>query len=111
MSKKFRENDLVFYLNPFSFHIDKVVLEFYEELEQGVPGWIDSTYAYLNEDDLFNDFEAAKRECVRRFNEFYMRRMREIVSVEEEDVQMASDGLDYYDGEMNEFNNPENMEE
>ena len=67
---KFHGTQQVWYINPFVYSLEQVVLSVYDD-----GYWIDTNGAYLSEDDLFVNFKEAKEACLDRLNDFYYSRM------------------------------------
>lgn len=80
----FKPGDILYYVCPFSFVIDKVLIEFIDnegETLEGYPKhiyYIDHCGAYLLENDLFDRLEDAKNNSYIRLNNYYAVKLREI---------------------------------
>ena len=76
----FKPGNELYYVNPFVFIIDKVLIEFIEEDgEQGITYYVDHSGAYLAEHDLHETLSAAQQWALNRLNEFYVHKMHDIV--------------------------------
>jgi hypothetical protein len=66
---KFKEDDILYYINPVVFNIELVKIDMaYIEGEELY--YIDSTNAYLREPDLFEDLKDAQRESLKRLEKY-----------------------------------------
>lgn len=74
---KFKVGDILYYVNPFIFVIDKVQIEF-TDYDNGQLFYIDAVGAYLAEHDLFERLEDAKGHAMTRLQDFYDRKQNEI---------------------------------
>jgi len=72
----FKENDKLWYVNPYVYELEHVTIKIYDPNEHS---WIDDDGAYLHEDDLFDNLEDAKVQCVKYLNEFYSLKIGEIL--------------------------------
>jgi len=67
---KYKEGDILFYVNPFVFIIEKVKIEM-GILEKGELFYIDDIGAYLREEDLFNNLKEAQKYALNQLDKFY----------------------------------------
>lgn len=74
---KYKCGDILYYVSPFVFIIDKVIIQFIDH-ENDQTYYIDNVGAYLSERDLFENLEDAKGQCLIRLQEFYENKKREI---------------------------------
>lgn len=82
---KFKEEDKLFYINPFVFTIEKVEIQMgiLEEVEgEKKIFYIDDSGAYLAEENLFKDLEDAKEYALDLLDLFYQKRKLEIIEGE-----------------------------
>lgn len=69
---EFKLGDILFYINPFVFIIDKILIEFIEEPDvNGNIYYIDHSGAYLLEEHLFITLEGAKNRAQEMLDKFY----------------------------------------
>lgn len=80
METKFKSGDILFYICPFTFIIEKVQIDFLSKEEDGIIYYIESTGAYLQEQDLTNNLEEAKHMALNRLNKFYTLKLNEITN-------------------------------
>ena len=73
----FKENQKLWYVNPFIYEVEPVTIKLYSEIDEC---WIDEDGAYLHIDHLFHNLEDAKVECVKFLNEFYSKKIGEILN-------------------------------
>ena len=57
---KYKSGDILMYVNPFVFFIDKVKIEYAYKEEDGTIMYIDHTGAYLKEEELFKTWKEAQ---------------------------------------------------
>lgn len=70
---KYKPGDILYYVNPFVFIIDKVLIEFYEPKdENGNTYYVDHSGAYLLEESLFKDLTDAKNHAQAMLDKFYI---------------------------------------
>lgn len=85
----FKPGEELYYVNPFMFHIDKVLIEFIEydeEVQQTF--YIDHCGAYLAEFHLFRDLGSAQQVAFSMLNDFYQLKLHEIMIAKPElDIQ------------------------
>lgn len=74
---KFKDNQKLYYSNPFCFTVEKVVVKFYNWDDNR---WVDEEGAYLHQDDLFATLNEAKSDCVKKLNEFYSVVLTQIIN-------------------------------
>lgn len=67
----------LYYVNPFSFDIEKVIIEFVDESSSNC--YIDNSGAYLEGKDLYIILAEAKAECFRKLNSFYSIKLQDII--------------------------------
>ena len=67
---KFKENDILYYVCPISFIIEKVQIE-YAVKENNILYYIDISGAYLPEQYLHKNLNDAKGQCLEILNNFY----------------------------------------
>lgn len=82
---KYQEGDILYYVNPFVFEIDKVKIEMALN-ENGELFYIDDVGAYLKEYDLFRNLEEAKIEALTRLNKFYREVQTKITKTSDKDL-------------------------
>lgn len=70
-----------YYVCPSVFTIEKVFLEFDDGLhpEEGIHYYVERSGAYLPEDCIFSDLAEARADAFRRLNEFYGKKVIEII--------------------------------
>ncbi len=68
---KYKSEDILYYVNPFIFNIEVVKIDMAYKEEDDKLYYIDSTGAYLNEWDLFENFKEAQAEALNKLNKFY----------------------------------------
>lgn len=66
---KYKEDDILFYVNPVVFFIEKVKIKM-GILEDNDNFYIDSSGAWLREGDLFTDLKEAKTNAIKRLEKF-----------------------------------------
>lgn len=97
----FKDNQEVFYVSPFTFHIERVsLIQQYEMMDY--IGWIEGTGAYLEEKDLFSDLKEARVHALKGLLEFYNKRVDQILNNEPQ-FEYPKDYWNMDNGEMNEF--------
>ena len=70
---EFKSGDILYYVNPFIFIIDKVLIEFIDqEYSQENIYYIDHSGAYLLERNLFETLEGAKNQAQEMLDKFYI---------------------------------------
>ena len=70
---EFKSGDILYYVNPFIFIIDKVLIEFAEpEDANGNIFYIDHSGAYLLEESLFMTLDGAKARAQEMLDKFYI---------------------------------------
>ena len=70
---EFKSGDILYYVNPFIFIIDKVLIEFIDqEYSQENIYYIDHSGAYLLECHLFNNLSDAKNHAQEMLDKFYI---------------------------------------
>ena len=74
---KFKENSILYYINPFVFIIEKVKVSMAVKEQTGIY-YIDKTGAYLKEEDLFETLNEAKQYAFQKLDEFYYKKRMEI---------------------------------
>lgn len=74
---KFKNGDMVLYVNPFIFTIEVVTLEHQIQDETGLY-WIDSFGAYLNECDCHKTLDDAREDALNKLHRFYVQKEHEI---------------------------------
>lgn len=74
---KYEAGDTLYYVCPFIFTIDTVHIDFAYR-ENDTIYYIESTGAYLREENLFRSLEAAKFNAMNRLNDFYYKKLQEI---------------------------------
>lgn len=74
---KFKEGDIVYYVNPFVFDIELIKLDFLYKDENGIY-WIDSTGAYIAENDVSTTLEEAKEKAIKYLDRFCKQKTLEI---------------------------------
>jgi len=67
---KYNSGDILYFVNPFVFTIDKVKIEM-GVLEEGELFYIDNIGAYLKEEDLFVNLKDAQKYALENLNKFY----------------------------------------
>lgn len=75
---KFKEEDTLYYVDPFVFTIDLVTVKMAIK-ENGHIYYIDEVGAWLAEWDLFKSVEEVKGEAIKRLNKFYGDKLTEIM--------------------------------
>ena len=71
----FKENDILYYVCPFTFIIEKVKINMGVKEKTGIY-YIDQSGAYLFENNLFKYLAEAKQNALLKLDEFYyMKRM------------------------------------
>lgn len=79
MEPKFKSGDLLYYVNPFVFTIDKVLIQFIDEPNTtGFLYYVDHTGGYLAQEDLFLELEQAQEHALGLLNRFYSKKIDEI---------------------------------
>jgi len=66
---KYSEGDILYYVNPVVFFIDKVKIEM-GILENNEIFYIDQVGAWLREEDLFTDLIEARTEAIEKLEQF-----------------------------------------
>lgn len=69
---KYKEGDILYYVNPFVFIIDKVQVEFAYQEDDLTIYYIDSFGAYLLEDDLFKTLKEAQKDALKKLDKFIL---------------------------------------
>lgn len=67
---KYEAGDILYYVNPFVFIIEKVQVEFAYKEEDGTLYYIDCTGAYLREEELFDNLKEAQKDALNRLDKF-----------------------------------------
>jgi hypothetical protein len=76
---KYTVGDILYYVNPFVYIIEKIRIEFVEEKdENGQTFYVDNSGAYLQEDNLFLTLDEAKLQAHKMLMEFTGNKAREI---------------------------------
>lgn len=75
----YKENQELFYVNPFIFKIEKVIITFQVREDNGDIHWIDHSGAYLKEWDLVDNLESAKILAQHYLENFYFKKLNEII--------------------------------
>lgn len=76
---KYKPGDILYYINPFVYVIDKVLIEFIDdENEFGQLFYVDHSGAYLQEDNLFYELSDAKGQAMLMLQSFYDKKQKEI---------------------------------
>lgn len=75
----YKPGDILYYVNPFVFFIDKVMIQFVDpQIEQNRIYYIDNIGAYLLEEHLTPDLAKAKGMAMLMLNDFIERKQYEI---------------------------------
>ena len=74
---KFKEGQYLYYVNPFVFTIEKVLIQMVVKEEYGL-FYIDDVGAYLKEEDLFEDLNEAKCDAFIKLRSFSNKKIIEI---------------------------------
>lgn len=74
---QFESGEILFYVDPFSFTIDLVKIDYLYSDYIG-DFYIENTGAYLKEEDLFRTLQQAQKEAINRLGQFYQKKMFEI---------------------------------
>lgn len=74
---KFKPGDILYYVNPYVFTIEKVLIEFVDD-NIDETHYIDYAGAYLKEWDLFSRIEEAKGHALQLLEKFYGEKQNEI---------------------------------
>lgn len=80
----YKPGDILYYVNPFVFVIDKVLIEFVDEVQNGERYYVDHSGAYLTESSLSPDLLEAKLIAQARLQAFYVQKDQEIKSANPE---------------------------
>lgn len=80
---KFKENEILYYVNPFVFTIEKVQISMGCYDHDGLY-YIDHTGAYLKEADLHRSLEDAKTHAFNLLNKFHYKKQQELLYVKDE---------------------------
>lgn len=75
---KYKEEDRLYYSNPFIFHVEPVIIKMAVK-ENGHIYYIDEVGAWLAEWDLFDTIEEAKGDAIKKLNKFYGETMTKIM--------------------------------
>jgi len=75
---KFNIGDVVYYVSPFVFTIERVKIDFMHE-----EYYCDETYAMFLEADLFETLEEAVFHSIKLLNDFYNKKMAELHTINE----------------------------
>lgn len=65
---KFKNNQIVFYVDSTSFKIEKIKITVEEDI---IYPYIDQTGAYYMKDELFADLKEAKKVALKKLSKFY----------------------------------------
>lgn len=86
---EFKPGDILYYVNPFVFIIDKVLIEFVEEADVNFNiYYIDHSGAYLLQEHLFQTLDGAKARAYEMLEKFYIQHKHNIhVSNPELEIQ------------------------
>jgi hypothetical protein len=77
---KFKVGETLYYVNPFVYIIDKVLIEFLEDPdEHGYRYYVDHSGAYLQEENLFWNLDAAQNYALESLKKFYDKKYKEIL--------------------------------
>lgn len=72
MTPKFKTSDILYYVNPFVYHIEKVLIQFIEDSDPTDHiYYVDNDGAYLAEWDLFYTLDEAKKHAQAGLDKFY----------------------------------------
>lgn len=74
---KFKEGDILFYVCPFTFIIEKVKVEIAFKESNSIY-YVERTGGYLNECDLFADFNEAQNNALEKLDAFVEEAKRRI---------------------------------
>lgn len=75
----YKAGDILYYVNPFVFIIDKVLIEFIDnDNDYGQLFYIDHSGAYLQEDNLSTTLSDAKGKAMLMLEAFYNKKQHEI---------------------------------
>ena len=77
---KFSSDDILYYVCPFIFTIDKIKVNIGVRENDGVIYYIDQIGAYLREEDLFEDLEEARQYAIGKLIKFYDEKYLEILN-------------------------------
>jgi hypothetical protein len=89
---KYKTGDLLYYVNPFVFVIDRVSISFVDpELQRGMLYYIDTAGAYLLEENLFSELGDAKQQAFKMLDDFSTRKRHEIVHANPEYIEEPHD--------------------
>jgi len=77
---KYKSGDVLYYVCPFVFIIEKVNIEMLMQEEDGTIFYIDRSGAYLREHDLFDKFKDAQIDAFNKLNKFYHEKRHEILN-------------------------------
>ena len=78
---KFQRGQKLYYVNPFVSTIEIVELDIYSNEDNQ---WIDKTYAFLNEEDLFDNIPDAQEHAFNLLVTYCVRRRQQIDEFDEE---------------------------
>lgn len=84
---KFKENDILFYVCPFAFGIEKVHISM-GVIEGDTIYYIDQTGGYLREEFLFYNFNDAKLKALNLLYNFSIERQISIGNIKEENLKI-----------------------
>jgi len=77
---KFNSGDILYYVCPFIFTIEKVKIDMVIREDDGTFYYIDQTGAYLHEGDLFAKLKEAQIDATEKLNKFYNAKKYEIIN-------------------------------
>lgn len=88
---KFSAGQELYYVCPFIFTIDKVKVDYGLREDDGKIYYIESTGAYLREEDLFDNLNEAKINAKNKLDDFYVFVLHEIMNSEGNDLSEMDD--------------------
>lgn len=77
---KYKPEDIVYYCDPFVFIIEKIRIDYITHYVNDQNIYIDSTGAYVNEEDLFDTLDDARNEALKRLSLFCEKKQIEILT-------------------------------
>lgn len=88
---KFNVGDILYYINPFVFTIEKVKIDFIHSFEDGTIGYVEQTGAYLAEEDLLDNLQEATNKAIAMLNKFYQKRYDNLMQRNDPEIFMEDD--------------------
>lgn len=77
---KYEAGDILYYVCPFVFTIEKVKIDYAYKEEDGTIYYIESSGGYLYEYDLFNNLEDARNNALKKLEDFFRTKNNEIMN-------------------------------